>query len=67
MRHDFSPALIAIVFFSIVAGKISLYTSSRFLGYAPPFLKNLLVKARGPPLAGFGVSPILPPFPEKVY
>ena len=32
------------MFFSIVAAKISLYTSSRFLGYSP-FLKNLLVKA----------------------
>jgi len=29
---------------SILAAKISLYTSSRFLGYSSPFLKNLLVK-----------------------
>jgi hypothetical protein len=38
-----------MMFFSIVAGKISLYTRSRFLGYSPPFLKNLLVKGVSTP------------------
>ena len=46
MRPDFSPALIALLVFSIVAAKIGLYTSSRFVGYSPPFLKNLLVKGQ---------------------
>jgi hypothetical protein len=44
VRHDFSPALIVPLLWTILAAEISLYTNALFLGYRPFLSKNLPVK-----------------------